>query len=382
MKLRCLGLMSGMSMDGIDAAIVDISYKNSNFSFRCIDFISIPYSSKIKKRILEIGYSDTNKVSIAKSSEFNMLLGNLFGNAANKLIRKNSGRKVDVIGSHGQTIYYSNKRPVSTIQIGEASVISQITGVTTVSDIRQADIAAGGLGAPLAPTFHYHFFKPLKKTVAVINIGSISNATFINPSLGENGVIGFDMGPGNILIDTAMRILFNKQYDKNGIIAKRGKLIKALYDTILSKSQINKKPPKSVGFVFGSSFAKNIISKNKNCNKDDIIHTITKASADIMAMNIKKHLPQNIIEEFVFCGGGAHNSSLINFFKNNFENPKIKTFTDYGIHVDAVEAVFMAFIGYTAIMGIPITLPKTTGAKEKVILGKITKAPIRISADK
>lgn len=373
MKLRCLGLMSGMSMDGIDAAIVDINYKNGNFSFKCIDFTTYPYSAKLKKNILALGYSDSNKVSLAKASEYNMIFGGLFGKAANKLMKKNPGKKVDVIGSHGQTVYYSNKTPVSTVQIGEASVIAQMTGVTTVSDIRQADIAAGGLGAPLAPTFHYHFFKPLKKTVAVINVGSISNVTFINPSRGEKSVIGFDMGPGNILVDTAMRILFNKQYDKDGKIAKKGKLVKELYDYILKAAHINKKPPKSVGFIFGSSFAETLISKYQKHNKADIIHTLTKVSADIMALNIKKHLPKNIIEEFIFCGGGAHNQSLLNFFKDNFPDAAVKTFTEYGIHVDAVEAVFTAFVGFAAMMGIAVTLPQTTGAKQKVILGKITK---------
>ena len=135
----------------------------------------------------------------------------------------------------------------------------------------------------------------------------------------------------------------------------------------------NKKPPKSVGFIFGSSFAKAVIAQYKKYDKADIIHTLTKVSADIMALNIKKHLPQNIIEEVIFCGGGAHNNSLLSFFKESFPKIDVRKFTDYRIHVDAVEAVFMSFIGYAAIMGIPITLPQTTGAKEKVILGKITK---------
>ena len=322
MKLRCLGLMSGMSMDGIDAAIVDINYKNKNFSFKCIDFATYPYSPKFKKRILELGYGDSKKVSLAKTSEYNMILGELFGKAANKLIKRNANKKIDVISSHGQTVYYSNKPPVSTVQIGEASVIAQMTGVTTVSDIRQADIAAGGLGAPLAPTFHYHFFKPYKKTVAVINVGSISNVTFINPSLGEKSVLGFDMGPGNILIDTAMRVLFNKQYDKDGKIAVKGKLIKRLYDYILKTAQVNKKPPKSVGFIFGSSFAEAVISKYKKYDKADIIHTLTKVSADIMALNIKKHLPKNIIKEVIFCGG-ITNHYLI-FLRITFLKPLLK----------------------------------------------------------
>lgn len=373
MKLRCLGLMSGMSMDGIDAAIVDISRKNNSFSFKLIDFSTYKYSKKIKDDILKLGYGESSETSVADASKYNIVLGKQFGYAANKLIRKNPGRKVDVIGSHGQTIYYSNKQPVSTIQIGEASQIAQITGVTTVSDIRQADIAAGGLGAPLAPTFHYHFFKSFNKNVAVINVGSISNVTYINPAKGEKSVIGFDMGPGNILIDTSMRILFNKQYDKDGKIAERGKLINELYNNILKTARINTKPPKSVGFIFGSSFAERIIRKYKRSLKEDIVHTLTKVSADIMALNIKKHLDYKSIDEIIFCGGGAHNKSLIKFFGNKIADKSIKNFTDYGIHVDAVEAVFMAFLGYSAVRGIPVSLPQTTGASKKVVLGKITK---------
>jgi anhydro-N-acetylmuramic acid kinase len=359
--------MSGTSADGIDAAIVDIQ-KNK---IQTVAFDMFAYPPAIRKKVLEIGEQKT--CTAGDISTMNFLLGKLFADAVIKLCKKNkiSLRTIDLIGSHGQTIYHNPGGKVpSTLQIGEPSIIAHQTGITTVADFRPKDIAAGGQGAPLVPFADYILFSHKIKNRILQNIGGIANLTFLPADGKICNIIAFDTGPGNMIIDLLVcRATGGKlTFDKGGKIAASGNVNQKILGQMLKHPYLRRQPPKTTGReMFGKIFCDKF--RSKSITTEDLIATATAFTAISIADAYRKFLPSKP-DEIILCGGGAKNKTLVKML-GQYTQSKILTTDDFGINSDAKEAISFAILAWATIKGIKNNAPSATGAKTAEILGKI-----------
>ena len=376
-KMRVAGLMSGTSADGVDVAIVDIDA--GKVKVRAFD--TFPYSAQLRKRILK------QSLNVADICHFNFVLGEVFAESVIRLCKKSkiSLGSIDLIGSHGQTIYHNpkgkrfgNKTVSSTLQIGEPSVIAQRTEITTVADFRPRDMAAGGQGAPLVPFADYFLFRDKKKNRAIQNIGGIANVTYLPADCKPVDVIAFDTGPGNMVIDGVISILSKgrQNYDRIGKLAAKGTVDKAILNDMLKHPFFRKSPPKSTGREeFGKKYCDVFyrrISK-KHITAEDTIATVTAFTAVSIAQAYRRFLPR-MPDEIILAGGGAHNATLVKMLRQDLGESKIMLSDDFGINSDAREAISFAILAYATIRGIPNNVPAATGAKQPIVLGKIIPA--------
>lgn len=360
--MRIIGLMSGTSADGVDAAVIDIN----ETEVKLLAFNTFAYPPAVRRQVLELG--EQKLCRSGDISSLNFKLGEIFAEAVKKLCKKNkiNLKTIDVIGSHGQTIFHSPAK--NTFQIGEPSVIAYKTGIITVADFRPKDIAAGGQGAPLVPFADYFLFKS-GQSRAIQNIGGIANVTFLPANCKLKNIIAFDTGPGNMIIDRLV-FLFTKgkqNFDRNGKIAAKGKVNLKILKQMLAHPYFRKKLPKTTGReMFGREYTDAFYKKLPN---EDIITTATTFTAISIAQAYDKFLPM-VPDELILCGGGAKNKTLVNMLKQNIKS-KILFTDDFGINSDAKEAVSFAILAYATIKGITNNVPSATGAKEAVVLGKI-----------
>jgi anhydro-N-acetylmuramic acid kinase len=375
--MLAIGLMSGTSLDGVDAALVDISEK----SVKLISFITHPFSLNTKQRILKCLSKDTSNVQEICSLNFE--LGHVFCEAIDALLSKAKMNYEDIsfIASHGQTIWHNPNNLdgyiSSTLQIGEAAVIAYHTNVDVISNFRPMDMAAGGMGAPLVPFADYYLFKSDAKNIALQNIGGIGNVTYLTKSCQLDDVYAFDTGPGNVLIDTAMRLLYNQEYDHNGNIASSGQIIETLLKELMDDPYIIASPPKTTGREkYTTEFVKSMIRKYEigiKYTKEDFITTLSEFTVTSIITNYHLYLPN--IEQIIVSGGGSHNEYIMKRLKSLFGHIVV-TADEIGFTSDAKEAIAFVILGYRTLQGLPSNVIKATGAKEYCILGQITKAPI------
>jgi anhydro-N-acetylmuramic acid kinase len=369
--MRICGLMSGTSADGVDAAIIDIKKDK----VRLLAFDSFAYPAATRKNILDIG--EQKLCRAGDVSTLNFEIGRVFAEAVIKLCRKNKIKlgTIDLIGSHGQTIYHNPTGKIpSTLQIGEPSIIAHRTDITTVADFRPKDMAAGGQGAPLVPFADYMLFRHNSKNRAIQNIGGIANVTFLSAGCGLQDVIAFDTGPGNMVIDRIVSIVSKGKinFDKDGKIAAGGKVNSKLLNKMLRHPYFRKRPPKTTGReMFGGKFCDLFYKKAKGklISTQDIIATATAFTAASIARAYRKFLP-TMPDEIILCGGGAKNKQLIRLLRDNLGGTILLT-DNFGISSDAKEAVSFAILAYATIKGIENNVPGATGAKKAEILGKI-----------
>ena len=322
--MRIIGLMSGTSADGVGAAVIDLNKNKVNL----LAFDTFAYPPDLRRNILELG--EQKLCRPADISNLNFLLGEIFAEAVIRLCKKSriALNTIDLIGSHGQTIYHNpkgtrfGKRIIrSTLQIGEPSVIAQRTGITTVADFRPRDMAAGGEGAPLVPFADYFLFKDKKHNRAVQNIGGIANVTYLPANCRPEDIIAFDTGPGNMIIDRIANILSKGKlnYDKDGKIAARGRVNTKILNEMLCHPFFLRKPPKSTGREeFGKRYCDVFYkkAKNKSLSPEDILATATALTAASIAGAYQRFLPE-IPDEVILCGGGAHNKTLVKMLQQN-----------------------------------------------------------------
>lgn len=362
--MRIIGLMSGTSADGVDAAVVDI--KNNKVDV--IAFDTFAYSASMRRRILEMG--EQKYCTPGDISDLNFEIGEVFAKAVKKLCGKNkiNLKTINLIGSHGQTIFHNPAK--STLQIGEPSVIAYKTGIKVVADFRPMDIAAAGQGAPLVPFADYFLFKS-KKNRVIQNIGGIANLTFLPANCKLKDIIAFDTGPGNMIIDRLVFLLSKGKlnFDKGGKISAHGKVNAKILNQMLAHPYLRRKPPKTTGReMFGKEYADAFFKKLPS---EDIVATSTAFTAISIADAYKKFLPI-MPDEVILCGGGARNNTLVKMLKENIKANILFT-DDFGISSDAKEAVSFAILAYATINGMPNNVPSATGAREPVVLGKIIK---------
>lgn len=374
-----VGLMSGTSADGVDASIVKIIGHSINSKVELIYHYHYEYPKEIRDLILKL--FDFGTADIPLVSNMNFFIGELFAQVALEAIKRAgiSKNDVDIISSHGQTVFHSpypqrlgSFKVKSTLQIGEGAVIAEKTGITTICDFRVRDMAAGGQGAPLVSFADWILFTSQEFTRGILNIGGIANITVIPKNATIDDVIAFDTGPGNMVIDETVNIITDGslKFDKDGIMASRGKVKDELLEIALEHPYFSLPIPKTTGReVFGKSFARNLYESSKvlGISDDDIVATITALTSATISEAIRSF----DIEEVIIGGGGAYNIALIEMIKNALPDVRIKTHEDFGIPNQAKEALAFAILANEVIFNSPNNAPKATGAKRKVVLGKI-----------
>jgi len=368
--------MSGTSLDGVDAAIVDIEGRK----IRSVAFHSTPYREAVRRAI--IGVSNTI-VTTAEIARLHVRLGQLYTDAVHETCRRHRvpPSSIELVGCHGQTIYHQgDPRPflgqsvAATLQIGEAGMIAEALGVPVVSDFRMRDMAAGGKGAPLVPYLDYLLFRHAKRGRVALNIGGIANITAIPPGAAPGQVVAFDTGPGNMVIDGLVTEFTGgrKRFDCGGRIAVQGRLNRALLDALLDDPYYGEPPPKTAGREqYGAEFIARL--KRTGLPLTDLIATATALTPAAIAAGIERSVrPRMRVDEIIAAGGGVHNRALMAYLQAFLPDVHIRRTDEFGISADAKEAIAFAVLAYETYHGRASNLPSATGAKHAVILGKIT----------
>ncbi len=359
-----IGLISGTSMDGIDAVVA--SFKGSSVQIRATHSESYPQA--LRESLLTAIRLPMDR-DPDESGELHRLVGMSFGDAARAVIAKSGTDTalIKAIGSHGQTIRHQPDaaRPFS-LQIGDADIIARDTGITTVGNFRQADIDAGGQGAPLVPPFHDILFRSALKNRVVLNIGGISNVTIL-PSAGSS-TTGFDTGPGNTLMDNWIREKRGLAFDELGLWAAEGQVIDSLLSAFLDDAYFDQLPPKSTGFEY---FNRDWLQQNgvDQYRAADVQATLCELTARTIASAVRDHASNT--DEIFVCGGGVHNTELMRRLAYILEGVAIDDTNAAGLDPDWVEAVAFAWLAKRTTNGQTGNLPSVTGASHKVVLGTI-----------
>ncbi len=363
--MKVAGIMSGTSLDGIDVAVIEIRGRR----WKLLSTSFTPYPKNVREAILGVSNAHTHTASIAR---LHFLLGELYAEA----VSKHPG--VELVGCHGQTIFHEStpaliagRRVKSTLQIGEASLIAEKLGVPVVSDFRPRDIAAGGTGAPLVPYVDYFLYRHPKRRRAALNIGGIANITYIPAKAKPEEVIAFDTGPGNMVVDAlaAQATRGKLNYDLDGKLAMRGRLNPALLDRLLRDPFIRRQPPKSAGREqYGREFVERLLATGERIV--DLIATATALTAAAVEYSIRQFTGP--VDDLIVSGGGAHNPMMMAYLAAFLPGVRVATSADYGVDIDAKEAIAFAILAYETWRKRPSNLPSATGARHPVILGKIT----------
>ncbi|MGE3260573.1 MAG: anhydro-N-acetylmuramic acid kinase [Bacteriovoracia bacterium] len=373
----CLGLMSGTSVDSIDASLISVGPKADQLLLHT----QYEYPKKLRQEILEL--IRTPSTSLEGLTRVHYEIGAAFAEAASIAIETAKKKKIcvkgpDLIGSHGQTVFHdpAGKR---TLQIGEASLISARTGITTVADFRSADTAAGGEGAPLLPLYHHRLFRQEEKHgIAIHNLGGISNYTYLGP---KGKIFALDTGPANCLLDGAIQKFTSggKSFDEKGNIARSGKLSEELLRSLLEEGEVaafrKLGAPKSTGReLFSPRLLEAKLTQFSRLSPPDVLRTLAQFTVELIADSyeseiVKRKLPLRTV---VIAGGGAKNSFLLSLLEQRFPKVKFRTMEDFGHSAQALESQAFAYYAYLTLQGRPLTYPTTTGAEESVICGKIS----------
>lgn len=379
--LQAVGLMSGTSADGVDAALVRIGGGTAEL----LDFRSSPYPPRLRGRVLRA--AGEPGAATAEICSLHREVGEAFAQAALDLLAAAgvSAGQVSFIGSHGQTVRHLPEGgegadgPLlpSTLQLGDAAVIAERTGLTVVADFRSRDVAAGGSGAPLTPWAHRFLFERPDAPVAFLNLGGISNLTYIPPA-GKPGLFGFDCGPANMALDAWVerRTKGAERFDRGGRLAARGRVDKEALDTLLAHPFLRLAPPKSTGReAFGAAFLESALVplRERGAPPEDEIATLTAFSAECVIEAVRTHFPPGAPPADLLVGGGGYqNETILRRLRDGLAPIPVHSSVERGIPPGAVEAVAFALLGWAALRRVPANVPAATGARREVVLGHIT----------
>jgi len=364
-----IGLMSGTSMDGVDAALMDLEDTPS-----LVDAHSHPIPAALQERLAAL-YGPAAP-GLHEAMELDVQLGYLFAQAANTLLTQSRTPRdrIRAVGSHGQTIYHrpGGHFPVS-LQIGDPNVIAEQTGLATVADFRRGDLAAGGQGAPFAPVFHEVMFRSTQEDRLVLNIGGIANVTLL-PGDGESRITGFDTGPGNTLMDAWARRHLGRSMDDRGQWAAGGQVHQALLQALLDDAYFQSPPPKSTGReMFNLQWLDGALAGISPAPSTvDVQATLCELTAATICEAIGRFAPS--CQRILVCGGGAHNTALMHRLGALLAPRPVQTTSDYGLGPDWVEAATFAWLAKQALEGNAVDLRSVTGSSHPAMLGGIYRA--------
>jgi anhydro-N-acetylmuramic acid kinase len=378
--MRVIGLISGTSADGIDAALCEIDGAPPSLSARIVAGETVPYPAELRGRILtsyEPARSSTDELC-----RLNVEIGEVFAQAALRIVETAgfAPGDVDLIASHGQTVWHevlSDGSVHSTLQLGEAAVLAERTGITTINDLRSSDIAAGGQGAPLAGYVDWLLLRHASKGRAVQNLGGIGNVTFLPPLTDDaSDPIAFDTGPSNALIDDVLRLATDglQTFDADGALAREGTIDAEWLEELLAHPYYERRPPKTTGReLFGSAMAAELLDdgKTRGLSLADIVATLTALTARSIADAYRRFAPFRV-DEVILGGGGRHNAALVDMLRALLAPAEVLTQEDIGQHSDYKEALLCAVIGYETWHARAGNHPAITGARRPVVLGQIT----------
>ena len=376
-----VGLMSGTSADGVDAAVVNIRGGGHRLKVTLLTHVGRPYPSRLRQHILQV----CEHGEVGQICHLNVVLGEVFAKTALLAIKQArvSLQRVALIGSHGQTIHH---RPVptyepgigqirSTLQIGDPHVIAERTGITTVSDFRARDLAVGGEGAPLTPYAHALMFSKKRVTRLVVNLGGIANVTVLPGGGKLTRVRAFDTGPCNMLLDGLMAIETKgkTRVDLGGRLARNGQVHEGLLRWLLTHPYVSRRPPKSTGReMFGDAYAQRVWAQahRRHLTFPDLLATSCRFIAQVIQNS--QEWTRSVIDEVVVGGGGVRNNRLWSELSDVFSPIPVNRMDDCGASSQAFEAQAFAVLAYQAVQGVCANLPKVTGARRPVILGTVT----------
>lgn len=358
-----IGLMSGTSMDGIDAVLV--SFENNTIEFHARH--TLAYPAELRARL---GLAAQNHATPDELGELDTLTGQLFAEAANTVIRQSSISVADIgaVGSHGQTIRHQpNGRAPFSLQIANPSIIAEHTGVATVADFRRRDMAAGGQGAPLMPLFHQSFFSNAEEDRCIINLGGIANITWL-PKAGTGSVYGFDTGPANALLDAWCADQTGRHFDYDGRLAEEGTVNEALLNDLFTDAYFASPAPKSTGKErFNLDWIKTRLQRYPDLLAPDVQRTLLQ----LTVISIARQMPHSTGVKAYVCGGGALNPILMRELARALSPAVVCSTEELGLDPQWVEPVGFAWLARRTVLGLSGNLPEVTGASGPRILGAI-----------
>lgn len=378
--MKVVGLMSGTSADGVDAALVNIVRRGGSSRITLLAFASVPYPRALQQRLVELSLHG----QVAEICHMNAYLGELFARAALRVIRNAKCRPadIDLIGSHGQTIHHLPKgirEPGvgvvrSTLQIGEPAVIAERTGITTVANFRPRDMAAGGEGAPLVPYAHAIAFRHPRRSRVVVNIGGISNVTYLPAGGAVDELRAFDTGPGNMVLDAIVQVATQRarSYDAGGRMARQGSVNQALLAELMAHPFLMRRPPKSTGREeFGAPFVQALMARQRKArlSLEDLLATCAVWTAE--AIGSCRRWVSGEIDEVIVGGGGVYNRAIMDALRTVFAPAPVLTFDDCGSSSKAFEATAFALLAHDMLHGHCTNVPGVTGAHHPVVLGSV-----------
>lgn len=376
--MYAVGLMSGTSLDGIDAALCEIEGHGKETKLCLVAFETYPLSDILVSKIKQACFKGTSSVDLICSLNFE--LGKAFSEAVYAVLKKAKMTSQDLsfIASHGQTIYHQpfddEQHVASTLQIGEAAVIAFDHQCPVVSNFRVMDMAANGQGAPLVPYSEYLLYSQPNVNMALLNIGGIANITWLDGSMDLDHILAFDTGPGNMMVNAAMKQLYGQNYDDQGKVGASGQVIWEMLQELRNDPYFQLPVPKSTGReLFGEDRTLALLQKYQAYPKEDIIHTLTYFTVEGIVYHIERYLAtEKNLDLLLVGGGGVHNLEMMRLLKARLPHTKVLSQEEYGYHSDAKEAIAFVVLGNETMHGAPSNVPSATGAKEWVILGNIT----------
>lgn len=390
--MNVAGVMSGTSADGIDVAIVRIAQGGANAArarlvrptLNLLAHEAFPYSAPLRRAVLAA--MNTPSTSTAELARLNWRLGIAYAEAVLATVKQHR-IEIDLVGCHGQTVYhqarasaYAGRRIACTWQLGEPAAITAATGVPVVSNFRPADMLAGGQGAPLVPLLDYVLFADRKRGRVLQNIGGIGNLTAIPAGAPPAGVIAFDTGPGNMVIDALAQKLFDKAFDRNGSIAARGTVVESVLGAALRLPYFRLKPPRSAGREqFGREYASEFLESCRRVSRkpEDAIATATAFTAESIARSYARFVRGGMKGQpvdYIVSGGGARNATLMALLAQRLEplGCELASTSEHGLPVETKEAAAFALLAWQTWHRLPGNVPSATGASRPVILGQVT----------
>ncbi len=358
-----IGIMSGTSLDGVDAVCVNFKDSEILNTYR----VSVPYSAELKEELLLLCYSGPNEIE--RSQIAAREISKIYAEACEKLLLQEGleMQAIKAIGAHGQTIRH-NPHLHATTQILDGALLAELTNIPVVCDFRSRDMAAGGQGAPLVPAFHQEVFTSEDKDRAIINIGGISNITVLPSTRRGVKAFGFDCGPGNVLMDGWINAQFDEPFDMNGDWARQGQVIPWLMEAFMSDPFFGQEPPKSTGReVFNIDWIQHNLYKGSRVKAEDVQRTLLELTQWGIIDALKRFAPTT--NEIYICGGGARNKFLMERVAEEANGIKVSDTSELGLSTQDVEGAAFAWLAKRFMERLPGNLPSATGAKGHRILG-------------